>query len=327
MGIKSLNRFLSEKCTTHSIHKVHLSELAYKTLIIDTSIYLYKFLEKKSLLENIYLMISIFKHYNIVPVFVFDGKPPVEKKELLEKRRMEKKQAEDKYNELKHEMVNEPDEDKREDMLNELETLKKRFIRIRENDIVQVKELMTTYGVMYLESFGEADQLCAYLSKNNYAYACVSDDMDMFVYGCPRVLRHMSLIHHTAIEYNLYNILEEVNIPLNHFKDVLILSGTDYNMCDKTNLTETLKWYAQYVKYSIHKGKSESFYDWLMQYTKYIRDRPTLDKVHSMFDLTVYSMNNQDELRKVIHMLPFEYKQCDYGKLQEILRKDGFIFV
>ena len=29
-----------------------------------------------SLIEKFYLMSSIFKYYNIVPIFVFDGKPP-----------------------------------------------------------------------------------------------------------------------------------------------------------------------------------------------------------------------------------------------------------
>ena len=327
MGIKSLNRFLADNCSTYSISKMHLSEIANRTLIIDTSIYLYKFMEKQSLLENIYLMISVLKHYNIVPIFVFDGKPPSEKKELLEKRKMEKKVAEETYNELKHELETVTDKEKKEDIMNELEMLKKRFVRIREHDIQQVKELMTAYGVMYLESHGEADQLCAYLTKHNYAWACVSDDMDMFVYGCPRVLRHLSLVNHSVILYDTTRILEELGMPMEHFKDILVLSGTDYNIYDKTNLTETLKWYMQYVKYSVLKGKSEMFYDWLVKYTKYIHNRSNLDKVHSMFDLSLFSLNNQSEIRNVINALPFEYKPGNFEQLQQLLTQDGFLFV
>ena len=33
----------------------------------------------ESLIEKFYLMCSIFKNYNIIPLFVFDGKPPDEK--------------------------------------------------------------------------------------------------------------------------------------------------------------------------------------------------------------------------------------------------------
>ena len=32
--------------------------------------------------ENMYLMLSIFRYYNVIPIFVFDGKPPPEKKRV-----------------------------------------------------------------------------------------------------------------------------------------------------------------------------------------------------------------------------------------------------
>jgi len=107
----------------------------------------------------------------------------------------------------------------------------------------------------------------------------------------------------------------------------LILSGTDYNIHDKTNLTETLKWYMQYVKYSVLKGKSESFYDWLVKYTKYIHNRTSLDKIQTMFDLSLFSLNNQSEIRNIINALPFEYKPGNYEQLQQILTQEGFLFV
>ena len=101
MGIKNLNRFLFDHCSKKSICKIHLSELAGKTLVIDTSIYLYKFSYEDSLIENMYLFVSILKHYKIRPLFIFDGKPPPEKRDLLQRRRMEKKDAENKYMKLK----------------------------------------------------------------------------------------------------------------------------------------------------------------------------------------------------------------------------------
>ena len=80
MGIKNLNRFLLDNCNKKSIKKFHLKQLENKKVVIDTSIYLYKFIADDSLLENMYLFISIMKSYNIEPIFVFDGKPPAEKK-------------------------------------------------------------------------------------------------------------------------------------------------------------------------------------------------------------------------------------------------------
>jgi 5'-3' exonuclease len=70
-----------------------MSELSGKTIAVDISIYLYKFSTDNSLIENMYLMMSIFRHYKIIPIFIFDGKPPDEKKELLEKRKFDKVKA------------------------------------------------------------------------------------------------------------------------------------------------------------------------------------------------------------------------------------------
>ena len=84
MGIKHLNQYLQNNCK-NSIKQIGFSELKYKKIVIDTSIYLYRFLGENALLENFYLMISIFREYNIIPLFVFDGKPPKEKYDLLKK--------------------------------------------------------------------------------------------------------------------------------------------------------------------------------------------------------------------------------------------------
>ena len=100
MGIKLLNRFLQQKCP-EAIIPVTLQELTGQCIAIDTSIYLYKFIAENALLENLYLMISLFRKYNIKPFFVFDGKPPDEKKEVIQKRKQVKINAERTYNTLK----------------------------------------------------------------------------------------------------------------------------------------------------------------------------------------------------------------------------------
>ena len=70
---------------------MNMSDLSGKEIAIDISIYLYKYESDNVLLENIYLMLSIFRHYNVIPIFIFDGKPPPEKKELLIKRKTDKR--------------------------------------------------------------------------------------------------------------------------------------------------------------------------------------------------------------------------------------------
>ena len=99
MGIKNLNRYLRDNCPK-SIKCIKMSEISYKKIAVDISIYLYKYEAENALLENMYVMLSIFRHYNIIPIFIFDGKPPPEKTELLRKRYIDKKDAQNRYKQL-----------------------------------------------------------------------------------------------------------------------------------------------------------------------------------------------------------------------------------
>jgi flap endonuclease-1 len=101
MGIRYLNRFLKENAHP-SIKLCKLAELSGKKIAVDISIYIYRFASDNTLIENIYLMLSVFRYYNIIPIFVFDGKPPDEKRELIKKRKEDKKEAENEYNKLKN---------------------------------------------------------------------------------------------------------------------------------------------------------------------------------------------------------------------------------
>ena len=92
MGIPKLNKLLIEKCSPHSIKKIHIKKFFNKKIAVDISIYLYKFLGDGYFMEQVYLFLSIFKYYCIQPIFVFDGKPPVEKNALLKRRYCEKQE-------------------------------------------------------------------------------------------------------------------------------------------------------------------------------------------------------------------------------------------
>jgi 5'-3' exonuclease len=229
MGIKFLNRFLREECNKTAIKMIPLLQLSGKKIAVDISIYLYKYTAENSLIENMYLMLSIFRYYQIIPVFIFDGKPPIEKKDLLQKRREDKKSAEQEYYRLKTQLVSEDDvveEEEKQDIQNQMDLLKKQFVTLKKEMVEEVKQLMRAFGATYYDAPGEADELCAALVIKNKVWACLSEDMDLFVYGCPRVLRYFSLLNHTAVLYDLVKIR-----PLNKYtkKYFLIFSKVFIN--------------------------------------------------------------------------------------------------
>ena len=231
----------------------------------------------------------LFRHYNIIPIFIFDGKPPLEKKALLIKRKEDRQEALEEYNKLQNQLKNSEDSLK-QDILSSIEQLKKQIVQINKDKIDKVKKLIRAYGATYFDAPGEADVLCALLVIKKKVWACLSEDMDLFVYGCTRVLRYFSLIGHTVVLYYMKGILEELNMTQKEFKEICILSGTDYNINanghtirdnDKNNFHLTLK---HFRKYQDIKSNLE-FYDWLNENTNYISDKDLLQKINNMFDV------------------------------------------
>lgn len=315
MGIKNLNKFLSAKCDANAINKIGLKELSGKRISVDASIYLYRFIGENRLIENFYLMISVFREYNIIPIFVFDGVAPIEKKELLKERREKKIQAEEKYNEIRSQMSEIKDADEKADMELELVKLKKEFVRVRDTDIKMVKNLLTHSGITWTDAPGEADVLCAELVVSGKAYACLSEDMDMFAYGCDRVLRHLSLSKHTVLNYDLKKILEQIEMTMCEFRQVLVLSGTDYNKNGTTDLRESLKRFREYKSES-NSSLNISFYEWLK--TIGSLDIDELNKTYTMFEL---DPENND------FKIPIENAPKNEDEIKKIMELEGFIYI
>jgi len=237
-------------------------------------------------------MLSVFKHYNVTPIFIFDGKPPAEKKELLQKRREDKKSAEEQYNSLRALLENNinMDDAEKQEILSNMDILKRTFVHISKTDIEAVKQLIRAYGATYYDAPGEADELCALLTIKGKVWACLSEDMDMFVYGCPRVIRYLSLLKHSAVLYDMNGIL---------------------------GLYDNMKYLKKYRK----DNSSMEFCDWLGEKTNYKVDVNTLLKINDMFDLTNTHFNIKKFEKIKIANCAVQRKE-----LNDILRRDGFIF-
>jgi flap endonuclease-1 len=332
MGIRYLNRFFKEEAT-QAIKLISLKQLSGKKIAIDISIYMYKYASENSLIENIYLLLSVLRHYNIIPIFIFDGKPPIEKKELLQKRKEDKKAAESEYAILQNKLViNENmDEIEKQEIITNMDLLKRKFVNINKKDIEMVKKLITAYGATYYDAPGESDEICALLTIKGKVWATLSEDMDMFVYGCPRVIRYMSLLNHTAVLYDTKSILEILGINQKDLREICVLSGTDYNSVveetkNSPNLYTTLKYFKKFFKVKTKEENNNDeqnieFYDWLVCNTNYIQDLELLQKIYDIFDLT----KNHENIKK-FEDIKIANSIMVKEEIVEILKTDGFIF-
>ncbi len=267
MGVRYLNPYLLSHAK--GIHQIFLRSLYKKWIVIDTSIYLYKFKSLDALLEKMEEFIILLKDLSIYPIFVFDGEPKQNKKRILKERRQYKQRAWKKYNESTN--------------LSEQERayLKTNYTRVSKKNVDDVKVLMDRYQVMYMDAPHEADELCARLMLTNKVYACISDDMDMLLYGCTRVIRNLDIDSKTGILYNLTIILSSLKMTHHDFKQICILSGSDYyKSC--YSIYEIMNMYIMFKR-----TRGQNFCEWICSETNN-------NSVELMLALNMYSILNDE---------------------------------
>tara|TARA_X000000368_G_scaffold335861_1_gene273410 strand:+ start:66 stop:1055 length:990 start_codon:yes stop_codon:yes gene_type:complete len=329
MGVKLLGKLLKTQCYDVS-KQTHLSSLFGKKICIDVSIYLYRYKSQNRLIENMYLMCSLFKHYNITPIFIFDGKPPKEKRKELDNRKRERKLAHEKYDKLVKVYGN----DITNEQKFELQELQRRMTKITFEDIQLIKDLFDAYGIKYMTANGEADVLCASLVIKKKVYAVLTEDMDLFAYTCPIVLRYFSLTNHTVIVYDLKKILSKLELDKKNFQIICVLSGNDY-YDSKKNIFTYLKLFAKYKKAGRISGittvesscqgckkckRPIDFIEWLKE-NNYLNDDEILEITNI---LNIYN-NVKTELSNYNYIV-LKNGNVDRDKLYEILERERFIF-
>lgn len=198
MGIKGLSKFL-KSYIPDTICEKKLSELAGKVIAIDANYFMYKYTISTN--DYIHKFRKQYEHLisnQIKAVYVFDGKPPKEKKKVLEKRK---------------------------------EANKKKNIDISMDKIKELKKFFESKHISYLECSSEADFICCKLSENSIIDGCISDDMDFLTLGCKRLYRDYYQHSDMIVEYNLDKILEQ--FTKSEFIDICIFLGCDY--CDRVH--------------------------------------------------------------------------------------------
>ena len=259
MGIKNLKSILVNKCQTAIVQR-KLS--CYNGLVvgIDLSIFLYKYLyNNNDLVGGLTRLILRLLKNNICPLFVFDGKPPKEKDEILAERKLKREYLYMKKDILniiiennnildRSQLLNKMNEyiilknnnfKLEEDKINlylsetfnikeEIEKIEKKIIVVRSEHINQCKQLFDFFGVNYIHAPCEAESLLAVLCKKNMIDCCITEDMDILANGCQVFLKDFSSDKNMIQEYCLEGILINLEMTYKQFVDLCILCGCDY---------------------------------------------------------------------------------------------------
>lgn len=242
MGIKGIKKLLHKKCKT-GLYQTNIKQFANNIILIDTSIFLYKFKYFGDLKSNFTNFITKLLQHNITPIFVFDGRPTDNKLNNVLKERKEKRvKQQEKINKLKDELsehitfvddlppnyieINLPEE--LQEKVNKLQKLKKQQICVTYKDVKGVKELFDILGVLYIHVEYEADIVIPYIINTyNLKPLCISDDSDFLPHNINLISKLD--IKTGVVEYiDIIKIQEELNVTRNEFIDMCVLMGCDY---------------------------------------------------------------------------------------------------
>src|SRR5579872_5121958 len=105
------------------------------------------------------------------------------------------------------------------------------IINVTDEDIFNLKKILTYLGIPYLQSNCEAETLATYLCNTNQANIIISEDSDVLAYLNEDQISISKLDpkNGTCIVIYMKELLAELKMKKLEFLDFCILSGTDYN--------------------------------------------------------------------------------------------------
>ncbi len=227
-------------------HELSIQELSGKILAIDSMNLLYQFLTTIRAADGSVLtdkhgnvtshLIGLFSRTTALMeeglklAFVFDGKAPAIKQKTWEKRSAAKaeaslrlKEAEDAGN------------------LGEMKKFAGRTSILTKDMIADAKNVIAALGLPIIDAPSEGEAQTAYMVRKGDAHASVTQDYDSLIFGCPRLVRNLSIagkrkktgtLGYQTISPEtilLPEVLNHLQINLDQLITLAILVGTDYN--------------------------------------------------------------------------------------------------
>lgn len=230
-----------------AIEEINIEKLRGKVLAVDAHNILYQFLTTirqrdgnllvdskgrvTSHLNGLFYRTTRLMQQGLKLAFVYDGKPPEIKKKELERRKERKIDAKARF-----EAAKERGEEA------EMKKYAARTTRLTEEMIDESKKLLKILGLPVIQAPSEGEAQAGQMVKDGKAWAVVSQDFDNLLFGCPRVVRNLSVegrkkkigsLGWQVVKPELISLSETLNnlgIDQEQLIVLGILVGTDYNI-------------------------------------------------------------------------------------------------
>jgi flap endonuclease-1 len=229
-----------------AVEKSSLQKLSGKSVALDTYNILYQFIATirgpdgrplmdrrgriTSHLSGLFFRTVNFLEEGLLPVYVFDGRPPELKRKTIERRR-----------ELRMEALEEYEKALAAKDFEAARRYAQRAASLEAYMVESSADLLKAMGVPYVMAPAEGEAQAAYMASKGSVYASGSQDMDSLLFGSPRLVRNLSIVGRRKLprrnEYvevepeiiHLQKLLESLEITREQLVDIGLLVGTDYS--------------------------------------------------------------------------------------------------
>lgn len=226
-------------------HAISLGDLSGRAVAIDAFNTLYQFLTTirqsdgtplkdrngnvTSHLSGLFYRSVALLDIGVMPVFVFDGRPPELKSRTVESRRQARKTAEREWK----------DALRVGDMKRAL-TKASQSSRLDGKMVDEAKRLLGSMGIPWVVSPTEGEAQMAHMARKGDVWAGASQDFDAILFGTPLLVRNLTLSTRrktssggstpvTPELVELDHVLKVLSVTREQLVDLSILVGTDFN--------------------------------------------------------------------------------------------------
>ncbi len=159
----------------------------------------------------------------VLPVWVFDGKPPERKAGTIRQRIAAKEKAEAEYQAAL--------------AVGDLETARRKAAqtsRLTRPMVAEMMELLAAMGVPTVQAPGEGEAQAAAMSAKGTVWASASEDYDTLLFGAPRLVRGLAARGRSGSSpgaqfIDRSELLSQLGITGEELIEVGIIVGTDFN--------------------------------------------------------------------------------------------------
>ena len=168
--------------------------------------------------------------YGILPVYIFDGKPPALKAGVVEKRAEVRRTAGEKWKVAL-----------KEKRFEDARVYAQQASRLTDEMVEDSKRLLGYMGVPCIQAPSEGESQAAFMAERGDVWAAASQDYDSLLFGAPRLIRNLTISGKRKIpRKNLYvdvkpeiiyldEVLGQLGITREQLVEIGIFIGTDYN--------------------------------------------------------------------------------------------------